>query len=430
VSASAASAPATVELRAPQEQTEGTRSQVLRWLKTLGAQVAREEPLVELETDKVTVEVVSPADGVLAQILKGESDEVAPGELLGLVAIEDTPAHGAAAPVPRVAITPERAPSGTPRRAREGAAPAPSPAVARLLREHQLTASAIAGTGPRGRIKVDDVLAAAARVAEAAPAAADAAAGDAAAGDATVGDAAADADSMRRARRVPHSALRRRTAQRMVQSLLLSAPHVTTVFEADFGAVLAHRARHAERYAQSGARLTLSAYLLAACVPALRAVPEVNAHWSEDALEIFEDIDIGVATAIEGGLLVPIVRDVGHRSLLELARELDDRVTRAREGRLSPADVRGGTFSVSNHGVSGDLLAAPIVIVPPQVAILGMGKLESRAVVVGSGDDERIVARPRAYLTLTIDHRALDGAQANRFMQVLVERIASWPLAD
>ena len=195
---------------------------------------------------------------------------------------------------------------------------------------------------------------------------------------------------------------------------------MTTVFEADFGAVLAHRERHREAFASRGAPLTLTAYVIAACVDAIRAVPETNARWTEDALEIIERIDIGVATALPGGaLIVPVIRDVAALDLEEIARRLADLTTRAREDRLSPAEVRGGTFTISNHGVSGSLLAAPIVINQPQSAILGVGKLERRPVVVDSDGEERIAIRPRCYLTLTIDHRVMDGQRANAFMEVL-----------
>jgi len=217
----------------------------------------------------------------------------------------------------------------------------------------------------------------------------------------------------------------------MVTSLLHTAPHVTTVFEADFGAVLAHRERHRDAYASRGAPLTLTAYLIAACIDGIRAVPETNARWTDDALEIIERIDIGVGAALTGGgLIVPVIRDVAALRLDEIARRLADLTTRAREDRLSPAEVRGGTFTISNHGVSGSLLAAPIVINQPQSAILGVGKLERRPAVVDTDGEERIVVRPRCYLTLTIDHRVMDGQRANTFMDVLVRRLADWPADD
>ena len=406
-----------VDVCAPAEESEGTRSHVLRWLKAPGDAVVRDEPLIELETDKVTVEVPSPADGVLREILKQEQDEVAPGDRLGRIDVAaDRPAALAAArpterPMPRL-------PLGTASAVETAMTSAGlmSPAVRRLLAEHHVRPEDLTGSGAGGRITADDVLArVAARTAAQAPDRGAASRGSASsAGEAGI-------------RRVPHSVLRRRIAEHMVTSLLHTAPHVTTVFEADFGAVLAHRERHRDAYASRGAPLTLTAYVIAACVNAIRAVPETNARWTEEALEIIEHIDIGVGTALPGGaLIVPVIRDVAALGLEEIARRLGDLTTRAREDRLTPAEVRGGTFTISNHGVSGSLLAAPIVINQPQSAILGMGKLERRPAVIDTDGEERIVIRPRCYLTLTIDHRVMDGQRANTFMEVLIGRLAGW----
>jgi len=158
-----------------------------------------------------------------------------------------------------------------------------------------------------------------------------------------------------------------------------------------------------------------------AILAAIRAVPEVNSRWTDSALELHEAMHIGVATALgDKGLVVPVVRDVQSLDLFGIAQSLGELVTRARGDTLAPADVRGGTFTISNHGVSGSLVASPIVILQPQSAILGIGKLEKRAVVVLEGGEERIAVRPRCYVTLTIDHRVMDGERANRFLEVLV----------
>jgi len=225
--------------------------------------------------------------------------------------------------------------------------------------------------------------------------------------------------------RIPHTATRKRIAEHMVQSLLHTAPHVTTVFEADLTAVLEHRQRNKDEFARRGAPLTLTAYFLQAAVAAIRAVPEANSRWSDSALEVFDSMHLGVATALDTGLVVPVLRDVQSRDLFEIAHGLEDLVSRAREGRLSPADVRGGTFTISNHGVSGSLVATPIIINQPQSAILGVGKLEKRPVVASENGEDRIVVRPRCYVSLTIDHRVMDGHQANRFLQTFVERLAT-----
>ncbi len=410
-----------VDVRAPVEQTEGTRSQVLRWLKSVGDEVALHEPLIELETDKVTVEVAAPGSGILREILKREQEDVGPGELLGRITAVGG-ARVAATAAPR-----ESGQIGSPPRlgpvapaARESGnvelAHLLSPAVRRLLVEHSLDPAAIHGTGNGGRITVQDVMQMISGASH----------GPARAGDSTERPAPGT-DAPAPGRRVPHSAVRKRIAEHMVRSLLHTAPHVTTVFEADLSAVLAHRVRHREAFASEGVPLTLTAYFLRATVDAIRAVPEANSRWTDAALEIFDAIHIGVATALQDELVVPVLRDAGSRDLLETARGLNDLTTRARQGGLTPADMRGGTFTISNHGVSGSLLATPIVIHQPQSAILGVGKLEKRVVAEeGVGGEDRFVIQPRCYVTLTIDHRVMDGHRANQFLQTFTGQLARW----
>jgi len=418
-----------VEIRAPSGHEEGTRSQVLRWLKAVGEPVSEHEPLIELETDKVTVEVASPGAGVLTEILKQEQEEVAPGELLGRigpVAAQDMAPRSA----PELARADASAPAGAPPRSdvlasgsRSGAGSAAlplSPAVRRLLAEHSLDAASIQGTGEGGRVTVADVVREAANPSRAQPPrSAGAGARAAVTADSNGAEGAASHS-------VPHSAVRKRIAARMVESLLHTAPHVTTVFEVDMGQVLAHRQRHREQFARQGVSLTLTAYFAQAAVTAIRAVPEVNSRWTDAALDIYDTINLGVATAAEGGLVVPVLHAVETLDLLETARRLEDLVRRARDGALTPAEVRGGTFTLSNHGVSGSLLATPIIIPQPQSAILGLGKLEKRAVVIEHEGTDEIVARSCCYATLTIDHRVLDGSRANRFLQAFTERLSGW----
>jgi 2-oxoglutarate dehydrogenase E2 component (dihydrolipoamide succinyltransferase) len=387
---------ASVDIRAPAEQTEGTRAQVLRWLKAVGDAVTENEPLIELETDKVTVEIASPGAGILAEILKGEAAEVSPGEVLGRIA----PGEVLGRAPPADVTEPSSAASG----AAAGAAQLLSPAVRKLLAEYSLDPAGIPGTGEGGRITVQDVMASIAKP------------------RVSLTDELAITDKAGPVRRVPHSTLRRRIAEHMVRSLLQTAPHVTTVFEADMAAVLAHRERHRQAFCDQGVPLTLTAYFLQAAVTALRAVPEANSRWTEAELEIFDAIHIGVATSLEDELVVPVVRNLEKLDLLGTARELNSVVTRARERKLTPGDVRGGTFTISNHGVSGSLIATPIIINQPQSAILGVGKLEKRPVVI----EDRIEIQPRCYVTLTIDHRVMDGHRANRFMQVFTGRLKEW----
>ena len=207
----------------------------------------------------------------------------------------------------------------------------------------------------------------------------------------------------------PHSAVRKRIAEHMARSLLHTAPHVTTVFEADMSAVFRHRAKYRDSYASDGIPLTLTAYFLQACVAAIRAVPEVNSRWTPAALEIFDSMHIGIATALENELVVPVLRSVESLDLRETARRLNDLTQRAREHRLTPADVRGGTFTISNHGVSGSLLATPIVINQPQSAILGVGKLEKRVIVEEDAGAGGALRRAAALLCHSDDRSSCPG---------------------
>jgi 2-oxoglutarate dehydrogenase E2 component (dihydrolipoamide succinyltransferase) len=410
----------TLDICAPVDQTEGTRSQVLRWLKAVGDTVTVHEPLIELETDKVTVEIAAPASGVLREIVKAEQDEIAPGDVLGrLEIVEDaSEPREVASDSPRASSSPEvndlqeagrTSPVGH-------SAPA-SPAVRRLLAERGIDASAVRGTGEGGRITVDDVLthhASGPKTGAPAPA--------------STRPAVSGLHVATRSHSVPHSAVRKRIADHMVQSLLQTAPHVTTVFEADLSAVMAHRTLHRAAFQDRGAPLTLTAYFLAATVEAIKAVPESNSRWTDSALEVYDEIHIGVATAVAGvGLMVPVIREVQSLDLFGIASQLDRLVVAARASKLEPADVRGGTFTISNHGVSGSLLATPIVINQPQSAILGIGKVEKRPVIVEKGDEQKVFARPKCYVTLTIDHRVMDGHQANRFLQTFVRTLEAWP---
>jgi 2-oxoglutarate dehydrogenase E2 component (dihydrolipoamide succinyltransferase) len=401
-----------IDVVLPPDQVEGTRSQVQRWLKAVGEAANRHEPLVEIETDKVTVEVPSPADGVLAEIVAAEGTDVEPGALLARLRAGATAERPAAATATRASAAAGPASARAPEARGRGAM---SPAVQRLLSERGLSAGQVRGSGKGGRITVEDVLAArldAAAAATIQPARQPARSpGPDAAGE----------------RAVPHTPMRRRIAAHMVESLLHTAPHVTNVFQCDMSAVLADRATRKPEFERRGLALTLTAYFVAACVDALRAVPEANGRWSEDAILLSDRMDIGIATALaDRGLVVPVIRDAGALDLAGIAGALGMLVEKARDETLSPADLKGGSFTISNHGVSGSLLAAPIVINQPQSAILGVGKLEKRAVVVTESGRDSVAIRPCCYVTLTIDHRVLDGFQANRFMDTFVRRLEGW----
>jgi 2-oxoglutarate dehydrogenase E2 component (dihydrolipoamide succinyltransferase) len=405
----------TLEIRVPEDQQEGTRYVLQSWMKQPGDTVKAYEPVAELETDKVVVELASPADGVLSSFHKQEGDELAPGEIVASLLVS-TPVEAKRAETVR-----ESALVGTGAiKAGRGAAPdtpatagRTSPAVRRMLSELDLSLEQVAGTGRGGRVTARDI-------------------------DALVRSADSAETAMRstavpggvRSHDLPHDSMRKRIAGHMHHSMQ-TAPHVTTVFEADLSAVLAHKARCASELARLGRRLTLTAYFVAASALAMRKVPMVNSRWHDDRLEIFDDVNIGVGTSLEDkGLVVPVVRNAQKMDLFQLAEALENLTGKARSGSLSPSDVQGGTFTISNHGVSGSLIAAPIVINQPQSAILGIGKLEKRVMVREIDGQDSIQVRPMCYVTLTLDHRVLDGFQANSFLAALVSVLEHWPLEN
>ena len=373
------------DILAPTEQ-EGTKAVLKTWLKTIGDPVRRNDPVVELETDKVAVEIAAEIDGVLSEILIEEGGEVEPATVLGR--ISETGAAAAAKPMQTMSVKQPAAP------AKASEASQVAPGIRRLLEEHGLSASDVPVSG--ARLSREDILAEVERRTKA-PATG--------------------------VRSIPHDSMRKRIAEHMARSVQ-TAPHVTAVFEADFSAVAAHRAAHKDEFAQAGANLTFTPYFVAASVAAMKMAPAVNGRWFEDRIEVFDDINIGLGTALgEKGLIVPVIHRAQRLSLLQITQQLTDLTERARNGKLAQADVQGGTFSISNHGVSGSLIAAPIIINQPQSAILGVGKLEKRAVVRG----DSIEIRPMAYVSLTIDHRVIDAFQTNAWLTRFVEALETWP---
>jgi 2-oxoglutarate dehydrogenase E2 component (dihydrolipoamide succinyltransferase) len=394
-----------IEVRVPDEQ-EGTKAVVRAWLRRVGDLVFENEPLVELETDKVTQEVPSPGAGVLTEILLDTDDEAEPGALLAKIdpagEVTSSPAQAG------VQGDATAAPIGTP-----GPRPAPgngegetrlSPSVRRALLQHNIDPSRIDGTGRDGRITRDDVDRAVASVG---------------------GKPAAAQPRQFSAQDIPHDRMRLKIAENMVRAVS-EAPHVTALFEADFSAIAAHKAGQAAK----GVKLSYTAYLIKAAAEAMAVAPAINGRWEEDRIAVSPTINVGVGTALgEKGLVVPVVKDAGALSLEEIGRKLDDLTSRARSGSLTAADVSGGSFTISNHGVSGSLLASPIILHAGQAAILGVGKLEKRVVVREIDGQDAILIRPMAYVTLTIDHRVVDGHQTNAWLTRFVEILETWPPA-
>jgi len=401
-----------IDVIVPEEQ-EGTKAVVRAWLKQVGDRVEVNDPLVELETDKVAMEVPAPAAGVLREILLHSNEDAVPGAILGRIA-----------PVVELSEASVPAKAGT-QPSRETPGPPPSsgnsprletrlsPSVKRAVLQHDLDPAQIEGTGRNGRITradVDRAIETATKVSRPVEGVIPASTGDI------------------RSHFVPHERMRLAIAENMHASVT-NAPHVTAVFEADFSAIIAHRDKHKAAFAKKGVKLTYTAYLVAAAAEAMKIAPAINSRWHADKLELYDDINIGVGTALgEKGLIVPVVRKVQQLSLKGVAAQLEELIEKARREKLTSADIKGGTFTISNHGVSGSLFAAPIIINQPQSAILGVGKLEKRVVVREVGGVDTIQIRPLAYVSLTIDHRVVDGHQTNAWLSRFVELLENWPL--
>jgi 2-oxoglutarate dehydrogenase E2 component (dihydrolipoamide succinyltransferase) len=403
---------------------EGT---VTRWLKKEGEPIAEFEALLEVNTDKVDTEVPSPASGRVLRVYVPEGETVRAGTLLAMIGqpgepVPDAPARPAAAAAAPVAPVSARAPERA-----AGDLGFISPVVAKIAAEHNLDLSRVRGTGQGRRITKKDVLAhlegAAGAPAEVAPWETPALGElfrptEEVFGEKTPGAAppAAGGETL-----VPLDSIRRSVAEHMVRSKHTS-PHVTTVMEADLTRVVAHRQAHRATFARDRIDLTFTPYFVAACVAALKAFPMVNSSWSEAGIVLHPAVNIGMAVSLgEKGLIVPVIRDADRKSHLQLASEVNDLAARARNRQLKPDEVQGGTFTITNHGVSGSLFATPIIN-QPQCGILGVGAIQKRVVVI----DDAIAIRPMVYLSLTFDHRILDGASADGFLAKVVETLKTW----
>ena len=404
-----------IDIRMPASE-EGTEAVVARWLVQPGDTLTENAPLLEINTDKVTIEIPSPAAGTLAELLVQPGDAVNAGDILGRIeSAKRQEARGKGqveikGKVGKRKAEKEKEAKTQPRKrqVQEGEREIRlSPIVRRMLSEHRITTAEILGSGRGGRITARDVE----QFVEKHPA--------------VTKITPVHPSGSLPSRIMPHSTVRRATARHMVESMLRTAPHVTAVFEADLSAVVAHRAAHKDTYAAKGVQLTYTAYFVHAAAQALLAVPEINSRWHEDALEIFDDANIGIAAATEAGLIVPVLRRAHTLSLMGIAEQLQDLTGKARHGKLKQADLANGTFTITNHGVSGSLIATPIIH-QPQSAILAVGKMEKRYVITEKDGVDVPEIKPLAYVTLTIDHRALDGFQANRYLTAFVEGVKRW----
>lgn len=417
---------------------EGT---LARWLVKEGDRIEQYAPIAEVETDKVTTETTSEMGGVVLKLCVNEGETVPVGTVLAYVGEPgetisdnggDPEAHEeraieATAPVPE----PQKPPPtpAPPDAERKGAYTGRiSPVVGRIAAEHGVDLAQVTGTGRDGRITKEDILAyieaqqtidasspaptLEARHVTSTPAAIPTAAPAPSPAPSPYQDGPAELMAL--------TSIRRSIAEHMVRSKHTS-PHVTTVFEFDFSAVAAHRKANKDSFARDGVRLTFTAYIVAATVQALKKHPMVNSSWSDDGILLKREINIGMATAIEDGLIVPVIKNADGLNLLGLARTINDLADRARSKQLRPDDVKGGTFSITNHGTSGSLFATPIIN-QPQCGILGVGAIEKRVKVI----DDAIAIRPMAFVSFTFDHRILDGASADHFVSTIKQQIENW----
>ena len=409
------------EIRMPQLGESVTEGTVSRWLKQPGDRVEKYEALLEVVTDKVDTEVPAPVAGVVREIKVPEGETVRVGTLLAILddaaaEPEDGRAAGGEAMAAGASASPQAPPA-----AHSAGSPPISPVVARLAAEHQLDLSKITGTGQGGRITKQDVLRYLEARGKEEPA--QAAPGTPEAGEVTTTPPAVPPPPAEPvalpedAELLPISPMRRAIAEHMLRSRR-TAPHVTTVAEVDVSRIVAHRERHAADFARQGVKLTYTPYFVQAAVAGLQAVPVVNGSYTDEGIVLHHRIHIGVAVALEDGLIVPVVRDADEKNLLGLARAVNDLAERARTRRLKPDETQGGTFTITNHGVSGSLFAMPIIN-QPQAAILGVGAIQKRAVVITQGGVDAIAIRPMCYLSLTFDHRLIDGATADQFLMVV-----------
>ena len=411
----------TIEVRVPQLPESVADATLVAWRKQPGDAVSRDENLVDLETDKVVLEVPAPAAGVLKEVKVDNGATVTGGQVLAIIEEGTGAASGAAAPRAREGAAPPAAAASTGDAKTQGGRLAPS--VRRLVDEHRLEPGAIAGTGRDGRITKGDVLTHLSDKESSKPTAPPAPAhGAEAERTSAAPDTARDRESpeaaARAERRVPMTRLRARIAERLVQAQSTAAM-LTTFNEVDLGAVNALRAKYKERFEKEhGARLGFMSFFVKACLEALRRFPVVNASVDGNDVVYHEYYDVGVAVSTDRGLVVPVLRDADRLSFGAIEKAVVGYAARARDAQLTLEELTGGTFTITNGGVFGSLLSTPILNMP-QSAILGMHKIQERPVVV----DGQVVVRPMMYLALSYDHRIIDGREAVQFLVAVKESL-------
>jgi 2-oxoglutarate dehydrogenase E2 component (dihydrolipoamide succinyltransferase) len=416
-----------VEIRVPPLGESLVDAVVGQWLKNEGDSVSRGETIVELETDKVNLDVTAPEDGVLSKIDHAAGDVVTVGELLGVVAEGAGASANGGAPKETVVEIPAAAPTQV------AAAPAPqpvaepaasdggraAPAVRMLAGEHNVDLNQISGTGPGGRVTREDVLAASAARLTTPPAAPPSALPAPVQSNGTAPKEPSAADP--REERVRMTRRRQTIAARLVEAQQTAAM-LTTFNEVDMGAIMELRSARKDAFKEKhGVGLGFMSFFTKAIVGALRAFPRLNAEIQGDEVVLKHYYDIGVAVSTEEGLVVPVVRDADRKSFAEIEKSIGELAVKARDGKLELSELTGGTFTITNGGVFGSLLSTPILNAP-QVGILGMHTIQQRPVA----KDGEVVIRPMMYLALSYDHRIVDGSEAVRFL-VRVKELAEDP---
>ncbi len=427
--APAASGPAT-DVVMPQMGESIFEGTITKWLKQVGDKVERDEPLFEISTDKVDAEIPSPAAGTLTEIKVPAGTTVqintvvaVLGGAVGAAAAAPTEAPKAAAPAAQAQATPEAQPSaGTAEHVRS------SPLVRKMAKENNLDLSQVSGSGSGGRITKEDVLGFMEKkpAAVATPSAAPAAAPSAPAPAAAARPAAAPVSAPQPGELVPMTRMRSIIAQRMVETKRTNA-HVHTVFKVDFTRIVRIREKEKSKYEQrNGVKLTYMPFIARAAVATLRKMPIVNASMEGDAIRYHQNINIGIAVALEWGLIVPVIKQAEERSFLGVARAIVDLADRARGKKLKPDEVGSGTFTITNPGIFGEQFGTPLINMP-ESAILGVGGLfKEPAVITDKDGTDSIAIRHMIHLTLGFDHRIIDGADAGKFMAEMKKYLENW----
>lgn len=390
---------------------------VIKWLKREGDLVHELEPLLEVNTDKVDTEIPAPISGTVLKILAEEGSPAKVGTVLALIG---KPGESIEAPVGEISTAGETKNDSRKPTASRGESfnlqPSTkqdigfvSPVVARIVAEHGINLAEVQGTGLNGRITKNDVLSFVEhRTIDQ--------------GQQTmVHESRPKVTPVQDDQLIKHTVIRKQIAEHMVMSKHTS-PHVLSVMEADMSRVAKHRSANKEMFGRDGVNLTFTAYFMTAIVAGLKTYPTVNSSWTEEGILVHKAINIGMATSLgEEGLIVPVIKDADNLSLLAMARAVNDLANRARSKKLQPDDVKGGTFTLTNHGISGSLFAFP-VINQPQCGILGVGAMQKRVVVI----DDAIAIRPMVYLSFVFDHRILDGASADWFLMKVKDTLENW----